>query len=102
MSEKKGFFKRLAQGLSKTRDSIASSFDSIFSGFSGIDEDFYEVLGDAYHEAIVAAGQDEELYKLWKDRLESVLHDFAGFGWGMEEYICEEYYSLPWIQEDNE
>ena len=44
MSEKKGFFKRLAQGLSKTRDNIASSFDSIFSGFSGIDEDFYEEL----------------------------------------------------------
>ena len=70
-------------------------------GYGDIDEDFYEVLGDAYHDAIVAAGQDEELYKLWKDRLESVLHDFAGFGWGMEEYICEEYYSLPWIQEDN-
>ena len=60
-----------------------------------------QIIGDAYHDAIVAAGQDEELYKLWKDRLESVLHDFAGFGWGMEEYICEEYYSLPWIQEDN-
>ena len=44
MSEKKGFFKRLAQGLSKTRDNIASSFDSIFSGFSGIDEDNYEEL----------------------------------------------------------
>ena len=70
-------------------------------GYGDIDEDFYEVLGDAYHDAIVAAGQDEELYKLWKDRLESVLHDFVGFGWGMEEYICEEYYSLPWIQEDN-
>ena len=37
-------------------------------GYGDIDEDFYEVLGDAYHEAIVAAGQDEELYKLWKDR----------------------------------
>lgn len=41
-----------------------------------------QIIGDAYHDAIVAAGQDEELYKLWKDRLESVLHDFAGFGWG--------------------
>lgn len=60
-----------------------------------------QIIGDAYHDAIVAAGQDEELYKLWQDRLESVLHDFAGFGWGMEEYIYEEYYSLPWIQEDN-
>lgn len=70
--------------------------------YGDIDEDFYDALGDAYHDAIVAASEDEELYKLWKDRLESILRDFAGFGWGMEEYICEEYYSIPWLQEDNE
>ncbi|MCI8373469.1 MAG: signal recognition particle-docking protein FtsY [Lachnospiraceae bacterium] len=39
-----GFFKRLVQGLSKTRDNIVSGIDSIFSGFSSIDEDFYEEL----------------------------------------------------------
>lgn len=42
--EKKGFFKRLVLGLSKTRDNIVSGMDSIFSGFSKIDEDFYEEL----------------------------------------------------------
>lgn len=42
--EKKGFFKRLVQGLSKTRDNIVSGIDSIFSGFSSIDEDFYEEI----------------------------------------------------------
>ena len=42
--EKKGFFKRLVSGLTKTRDSIVSSIDSIFSGFSKIDEEFYEEL----------------------------------------------------------
>ena len=44
MSEKKGFFGRLVQGLTKTRDNIVNSIDSIFSGFSSIDEDFYEEL----------------------------------------------------------
>lgn len=50
--EKKGFFRRLVAGLSKTRDNIVSGIDSIFSGFSSIDEDFYEeieeilVMGD--------------------------------------------------------
>ena len=34
--EKKGFFKRLVQGLTKTRDNIVSGIDSIFSGFSSI------------------------------------------------------------------
>ena len=31
MAEKVGFFKRLVQGLSKTRDNIVSVIDSIFS-----------------------------------------------------------------------
>lgn len=45
MEEKKqGFFGRLVSGLSKTRDNIVSGMDSIFSGFSAIDEDFYEEL----------------------------------------------------------
>ena len=50
--EKKGFFKRLVSGLTKTRENVVSSIDSIFSGYSSIDDDFYEeieeilVMGD--------------------------------------------------------
>ena len=50
--EKVGFFKRLVSGLSKTRDSIVAGIDSIFSGYSSIDDDFYDeieeilVMGD--------------------------------------------------------
>lgn len=42
--EKKGFFRRLVSGLSKTRDNIVSGMDSIFNGFSHIDDEFYEGL----------------------------------------------------------
>ena len=42
--EKKGFSSRLVDGLTKTRNNIVSGIDSIFSGFSNIDEDFYEEL----------------------------------------------------------
>ncbi len=44
MGEKTGFFGRLVQGLSKTRNSIANGIDALFSGFSSIDDDFYEEL----------------------------------------------------------
>ena len=44
MAEEKGFFRRLVSGLTKTRDNIVSGMDSIFHGFSHIDEDFYEEL----------------------------------------------------------
>ena len=39
-----GFFSRLKAGLSKTRDNIVSGIDSVFNGYSMIDEDFYEEL----------------------------------------------------------
>mgnify|MGYP000006773319 CR=1 FL=1 len=42
--EKKGFFKRLVSGLTKTRDNIVAGFDSLFTGYSTIDDDFYEEL----------------------------------------------------------
>lgn len=42
--KKKGFFGRLVQGLAKTRSNIAHGIDAIFSGFSSIDDEFYEEL----------------------------------------------------------
>ncbi|MBP3326292.1 MAG: signal recognition particle-docking protein FtsY [Coprococcus sp.] len=45
--EKKGFFKRLKEGLSKTRNNIVDSFASVF-GASHIDDDFYEELEETF------------------------------------------------------
>lgn len=42
--EKQGFFGKLISGLSKTRDNFIGGIDNIFSGFSKIDDDFYEEL----------------------------------------------------------
>lgn len=39
-----GLFSKLKEGLTKTRNNIVSGIDSIFSGFSSIDDDFYEEL----------------------------------------------------------
>ncbi|MCI5849220.1 MAG: signal recognition particle-docking protein FtsY [Lachnospiraceae bacterium] len=44
MGEKKGFFSKLKAGLSKTRDNLVKGIDSLFSGYSEIDDDFYEEL----------------------------------------------------------
>ena len=42
--EKQGFFSRLKQGLTKTRDNIVRSIDTLFYDASCIDEDFFEEL----------------------------------------------------------
>ena len=42
-----GLFSKLKEGLTKTRNNIVSGIDNIFSGFSSIDDDFYESQPDS-------------------------------------------------------
>ena len=39
-----GFFDKIKAGLTKTRDALANTLGSVFSGFSEIDDDFYDEL----------------------------------------------------------
>ena len=42
-----GFFDKIKAGLTKTRDAMASTLGSVFSGFSQIDDDFYDELEES-------------------------------------------------------
>lgn len=59
-----GFFSRLVKGLNKTRENIVAGIDSIFSGFSAIDDDFYEeieetlIMGDLGIQTTTAIVED--------------------------------------------
>ena len=59
--EKKGFFSRLKEGLAKTRDNLVSGIDSIFRGFSEIDEDFYEELEEVLIMADIGVATTEKI-----------------------------------------
>lgn len=59
--EKKGFFGRLRDGLAKTRNNIVNGIDSVFSGFSKIDEDFYEELEEILIMGDIGVAATEEI-----------------------------------------
>ena len=42
-----GFFDKIKQGLQKTRDALGSTLGNVFSGFSEIDDDFYDELEES-------------------------------------------------------
>jgi len=42
-----GFFEKIKAGLTKTRDALSATLGSVFSGFSEIDDDFYEELEES-------------------------------------------------------
>ena len=67
--EKKGFFKRLVAGLTKTRDNIVSGFESVFSGFSRIDDDFYEELEEILIMGDIGVHATEEILESLKEKV---------------------------------
>lgn len=69
MEEKVGFFKRLKNGLSKTRDSFVSGIDSLFTGFSEIDDDFYEELEETFIMADMGYETTEKVIENLKERV---------------------------------
>lgn len=42
-----GFFDKIKQGLTKTRDALNSTLGGVFTGFSDIDDDFYDELEES-------------------------------------------------------
>ena len=69
-NEKKGFFKRLVEGLSKTRSSIVSSIDYVFNGFTHIDDDFFEELEEILIMGDIGVETTDAIISKLKDDIE--------------------------------
>ena len=67
--EKKGFFGRLKAGLTKTRDNIVHGMDSVFGGFSNIDDDFYEELEEILIMGDIGVNATEEILERLKKQV---------------------------------
>ena len=67
--EKKGFFGRLKEGLTKTRDNIVHGMDSVFGGFSNIDDDFYEELEEILIMGDIGVNATEEILERLKKQV---------------------------------
>ncbi len=67
--EKKGFFKRLVSGLTKTRNNIVSGIDSVFHGFSHIDEEFYEEIEEILVMGDIGVRATEEIIESLKTKV---------------------------------
>lgn len=64
-----GFFKKLVSGLTKTRDNIVHGIDNVFSGFSKIDDDFYEELEETLIMGDLGVTTTEEIIENLKEKV---------------------------------
>ena len=66
-----GFFDKIKAGLTKTRDALSHTLGSVFSGFSEIDDDFYDEL----EESLILADLGVETATKATDRLRKVIRE---------------------------
>ena len=64
-----GFFSKLKESLTKTRDNIVSGIDSVFSGFSSIDDDFYDELEETLIMGDIGVVATEEILDDLKNKV---------------------------------
>ena len=66
-----GFFDKIKAGLTKTRDALSNTLGSVFSGFSEIDDDFYDEL----EESLILADLGVETATKATERLRKVIKE---------------------------
>ena len=66
-----GFFDKIKAGLTKTRDALADTLGSVFTGFTEIDDDFYDEL----EESLILADLGVETSTKATDRLRKVIRE---------------------------
>ena len=66
-----GFFDKIKAGLKKTRDALSNTLGQVFSGFSQIDDDFYDEL----EESLILADLGVETSTKATERLRKVIRE---------------------------
>ena len=66
-----GFFDKIKAGLSKTREALANTLGNVFSGFSQIDDDFYDEL----EESLILADLGMDTAMKATDRLKKAVRE---------------------------
>ena len=85
-----GFFEKLKQGLTKTKDSIVKQVDNLFKGFVKVDEDFLEELEELLILADLGAGVAMEIIDKLRDRIkDEKLEDSEQVKAALKEILVE-------------
>lgn len=66
-----GFFDKLKEGLSKTKNAFVSQVDNLFKGFAKVDEELFDELEELLICSDVGVGATEEILDKLRDRVKS-------------------------------
>jgi hypothetical protein len=55
-----------------------------------------------FDQVAIECDRDEELYKEFSSRLQSVLSEADGAGWGFQEALVDSYCTIEWVNDEDD
>lgn len=98
-------FKKLTGDYEKTVDlmlfyvEIGTEFTTTYGD---INDAFYDSMISMYGKVTDACDKDEKLFHALNDRLYTVIEETTGFGWGYHDCLCDCYYSIGWVVDEED
>lgn len=98
-------FKKITGDQLKTLDlmlyyvEVGSQFTNTYGD---IDERFYNSMLSMFDKVADECEKDELIYKKFEHRMNSVVEEAEGIGWGYYDGLAERYYTIHWGLEDVE
>lgn len=71
--------------------------------YGDIDEPFYNSIESMYVAVIKEINNQSEpiMFNAFSERLNSVVDDTSGIGWGFHDCLSEAYWNLKWLEDDD-
>lgn len=98
-------FKKLSSDAGKTIDLMLYYVETgtkFTNTYGDIEGKFYNSMVSMYNKVVNECNKSEEFYNIFKDRLYLIVSETDGIGWGYHDDICAIYYSLDWLEEDED
>jgi len=96
-------FKKLTNNQLKTVDLMLFYVESgteFTLTYGDIDGKFYDSMESMYAKVIFECEESKVLFDEFHSRLYSIVEKTDGIGWGYHDGLCDLYYSLSWLEED--
>lgn len=65
------------------------------------EEQIYTSLTSIFADVANKLSCDKALFEYLQPRLVAILETAENIGWGVHEYLCEEYYAIPFVWDEN-
>lgn len=70
--------------------------------FGDIDPRFYDTICTYFEDVATIVSDEYELFDKYKKQIENIVGESNNIGWGVDMFVSDVYYNIPWVDDEFE